>query len=628
MLLSVFLIQWVLALVAFASAKSSSVQSYAPFNVTCPKGPLVRIANGKLSKNETSYINDRLRNTRQPMIDWLEKRANFTDDFNPSKFLSNTSIRMGLAFSGGGYRAMLAGAGEFSALDNRTVNSTDNHMMGGLVQAATYLAGLSGGNWLVNSIVLNNFTTIQNLQGDKDIWDLDHSIFNPGGVNIFKTGSYWHDLVDAVKDKEKAGFNTSLTDLWGRALSYQFINLTDGGPGLDFSDVRNYDAFKHREMPFPIVVSDGRAPHTLIISLNSTVFEFSPFEMGSWDPALNAFTDVKYLGTSVNDGKPNTTHCVNGFDNAGFVLGTSSTLFNQFLLQLNSTGLEGIVYDFAHDILTDLGEDYDDIAIYEPNPFANISSVNTSIRHAPWLDLVDGGEDLQNIPLTPLIQPARDVDVILAFDNSADTEYNWPNGTSMVATYERQFSPAVANSTIFPYVPDTNTFINEGLTKRPTFFGCYRNNLTSLFNESQPSSDHHYPPLIVYIANYAHSFYSNTSTFKMEYDTKEVAGMIENGYNVVTQQNGTIDADWPTCVGCAIVQRERERRGLEPTDQCKQCFDTYCWDGTVNNDKVNTSSGSNYAPTLGTSSKSNGSPVTVANFALIAALGFASSCFF
>lgn len=41
------------------------------------------------------------------------------------------------------------------------------------------------------------------------------------------------------------------------------------------------------------------------------------------------------------------------------------------------------------------------------------------------LTLVDGGENGENIPLHPLIQPARELDVIFAIDSSADTDYNW-----------------------------------------------------------------------------------------------------------------------------------------------------------------------------------------------------------
>ena len=34
------------------------------------------------------------------------------------------------------------------------------------------------------------------------------------------------------------------------------------------------------------------------------------------------------------------------------------------------------------------------------------------------------------------------------------------------------------------------------------------------------------------------------------------------------------------CVGCAIIRRAR-RQGIEQTEQCKRCFENYCWDGTI-----------------------------------------------
>jgi hypothetical protein len=46
--------------------------------------------------------------------------------------------------------------------------------------------------------------------------------------------------------------------------------------------------------------------------------------MGSYDPMLSAFTPTKYLGTI------NSSSCVTGYDQAAFVFGTSSELFNQF----------------------------------------------------------------------------------------------------------------------------------------------------------------------------------------------------------------------------------------------------------------------------------------------------------
>jgi lysophospholipase len=593
----------------------SPTNGYAPGDIDCPsESSFLRVASG-ISTNESNWITNRHQATKQPLIDWLN-RANLTD-FDAEQFLSNiTSIPIGLAYSGGGYRAMLAGAGQFAALDDRTPNSTNANQLGGLVQAATYLAGLSGGNWLVGSIVLNNFTTIPDLQGSSNIWDLEHSLIDPDGANIFSDASFWDDIVDDIDSKRDAGFNISFTDIWGRGLSHQFINLTNGGPALTFDDIRNYPAFLNYSMPFPIHVADSRAPGTTVISANSTIFEFNPFELGSWDPELYTFTDIKYLGTQVNDGKNNGT-CVAGFDNAGFVLGTSSSLFNQFILQLNSTGVEGILKDLAEDILTDLGNDNDDIAIYDPNPFANSSfTMSTVMDTAPYLTLVDGGEDNQNVPLHPLIQPARNVDIVLAFDNSADTDNNWPAGLSLIATYERQFNPA-GNNTIFPYVPDNQTFLNLGLTEKPTFFGCHASNFTSLFEQLDvPQDDQHIPPLIVYIANSPHSYLSNTSTFQLSYSQSEVAGMIQNGYETATQNNGTTDPEWPACLACAIIQRESERQNLTQSQQCQQCFSRYCWNGTIAAGNVSeaTLNPSTSIKSLGLSLSSSTTAVAVAVF--------------
>lgn len=556
--------------------------SYAPSHIQCPSNAnFLTSARQGLAENEADWVQERHKVTDPKLVEFLKRMS--LKDFDPETFLSNSSLNIGLAFSGGGYRAMLSGAGQLAALDERTINSTNPGHLGGLLQASTYLAGLSGGNWLVNSIALNNFTSVQDLQGDKDLWDLSASIFNPGGINIFSTASYYDDLTDDVEDKKHAGFNISLTDIWGRALSQQFIGLKDGGPALEFSDIRNFDAFKNHSMPLPVVVSVGRAPGTKVLSTNSTVFEFTPFHLGSWDPTIYHFSDLQFVGSNVSNGVPvNKTACVTGFDNGGFVLGTSSSLFNQFLLRLNSTGVSGVLYKLAHNILENLDEDSNDIAIYSPNPFKG-APVNTSISKTDYLDLVDGGEDKQNVPLYPLQQQARSVDVIFAFDNSADTAYSWPNGNSIGATYNRQFGQQ-GNHSIFPSVPDNTTFVNLGLNTRPVFFGCYASNFTTLRKEVGASQDD-IPPLIVWNSNYPYTYYSNTSTFKMSYKTSELGSMIENGYSVATRGNSTDDAEWGACVGCAIIQRERERRGLQPTDQCRSCFNRYCWNGTLNTTK-------------------------------------------
>ena len=268
--------------------------------------------------------------------------------------------------------------------------------------------------------------------------------------------------------------------------------------------------------------------------------------------------------------------CVRGFDNVGYVMGTSSSLFNTFILNVDQSSIPQLAKNFISDMLGHFSESDNDIAQYQPNPFYGYHKQTSRVYEEPALSLVDGGEDLENIPLHPLIQPFRHVDVIFAVDSSADTNNYWPNGTSLVASYERSLngtSPTggnLANGTSFPAVPDQKTFVNLGLNTRPTFFGC---------NSSNTSSP---TPLIVYIPSSPYTYQSNISTFDPSYNTSQRDLIVENGYNVATMGNGTVNSTWPMCVGCAILQRSLERTETAMPQACTQCFAEFCWDGTVN----------------------------------------------
>ena len=542
---------------------------YAPGIVSCPTGSLVRNAT-TISQAEQDWVAERHERTDRAVKEFLNRAA--LVDFDVASFMDGYSPNIGLAFSGGGYRAMLNGAGVFKAFDSRTPGSVRPTHMGGLVQAATYIAGLSGGSWMLGSIVVNNFTTVQSLQDSEDLWDLDSSILAPeGSLQILDTAQYYRDLHDEVQSKEDAGYEVTMTDYWARALARQFI-AGDGGPAVTYSSIAKTDTFKNFEMPFPIIVADGRHPGEIIISTNATVFEFNPLEMGSFDPTLFAFTKMEYIGSNLTNGVPDDPdRCTKGFDNAGFLMGTSSSLFNIALIQLDASGLTGILRDFAEGVLNGLSETDSDIADYSPNPFYKVNPRINPSANERQLTLVDGGLDGQNVPLHPLIQSARKLDIVFAVDSSADT-VNWPNGTSLVATYARSLS-AMQNRTRFPPIPDQNTFVNLKLNTRPTFFGCNASNITAQGD---------LPPLIVYLPNHPYSFMSNVSTFEMEYEREVRDAIIENGYNVATMANGTIDSEWSACAACAIVRRGEERRRMNQTDQCRRCFERYCWDGTRN----------------------------------------------
>ncbi|KAL3473584.1 lysophospholipase catalytic domain-containing protein [Aspergillus californicus] len=560
-------------------ALPNAPDGYTPDNVSCPSNrPEIRLAT-ELSSNETSWLDTRRGKTQSALRDFFGHVSvgNFDAVGYLDRVASNSSNlpNVGIAVSGGGWRALMNGAGAIKAFDSRTDNSTAEGQLGGLLQSATYLAGLSGGGWLVGSIYVNNFTTISSLQTTEagSVWQFQNSILegpDEGGLQILDSAGYYRDIYDSVNGKSDAGFETSLTDYWARSLSYQMINASDGGLDYTWSSIALTNDFQEANMPMPILVADGRFPGELVIGGNATVYEFNPWEFGSFDPTVFGFAPLEYLGSRfVNGSIPSNDTCVRGFDNAGYVMGTSSSLFNQFFLQLNDTGLPDFLIEVIGDVLGDIGADDNDIAVYSPNPFYGWLPEYSAYSHEQNLDVVDGGEDLQNIPLHPLLQPNRHVDVIFAVDSSADTDHNWPNGTALVATYERSLnSSGIGNGTEFPAVPDQNTFVNKGLNSRPTFFGCNSTNTTA--------------PLVVYLPNSPYSFLSNFSTFTLTYSEDERDNSIQNGYDVVTMGNSTQDSDWSACVGCAILSRSFDRTNEQVPDICTQCFDRYCWDGTTN----------------------------------------------
>lgn len=511
-------------------------------------------------------------------ITGLDTNAYIDNNANNATALPN----IGVACSGGGYRALMNGAGALAAFDSRTPNSTSVGHLGGLLQSTTYLSGLSGGGWLVGSLFTNNFTSVQSIiDTNPDIsgslWQFENSIFvgpATGRIQLLSSAQYYDDLYDTVSAKAEAGFNTSITDYWGRGLSYQLVNASEGGPGHTFSSIADDELFSSANAPMPILVADGRAPGEILISDNTTVYEFNPWELGSFDPTVYGFAPLRYVGSNFSQGLlPDNETCVRGFDNVGYVMGTSSTLFNQFLLQINNTGAPDVLKSVLEDVLRNIGQDNNDIADWYPNPFYQYHPETNLNAQTKRLTLVDGGEDLQNIPLHPLIQPLRAVDVIFAIDSSADTlepGAGWPNGTALVATYQRSLNAAQQNGTAFPTIPDQNTFVNLGLNNRPTFFGCDTANLTG------PA------PIVVYIPNAPYIYNSNVSTFTPSYNLSERNAIISNGYHVATMGNASRDAMWPTCVGCAILSRSLDRTSTPVPEVCRQCFQTYCWNGTMN----------------------------------------------
>ena len=438
---------------------------YTPTQVDCPdQKPVIRDAKD-LSQQETNWLKLRSQQSIPAMKDLLGRLK--IDSFDVDSYFSanaNNLPNIAIAASGGGYRALLNGAGAIKAFDSREPGGTDPGSLGGLLQASTYVSGLSGGGWLVSTIFMNNFTTISALQNDARVWHFENSILegpqHTGIAGSFDVAKYWKEVHKKVEAKKDAGFKTSITDYWGLTLAQQLINDTDGGPSYTWASIGEDANFANGNYPMPLLTTDERAPGTLAVPGTTPIYEINPFEFGTWDSTTHAFAPVKYVGTAFDNGAvPDGTKCVAGYVFPSFHymtqpytdgcerfvglygMATSSSLFNQFLLHVDSeTQYPKAIRDIVKDILTDVSNDEFDIANWQPNPFAGYqgdSALGASTDNAASQDLTmcDGGEDAQNVPFHPLLQNNRKIDTIFAVDSTADSN-NWPIGSTLVSSTE------------------------------------------------------------------------------------------------------------------------------------------------------------------------------------------------
>lgn len=248
------------------SGTTAIAQAYTPQSAFCPTNfTLVRNAseinaNGtttqSLSADEAAYIASRESGPIPPAWEaYLANVLNVSDNANISSSLPtyvssilNGSVgtypRLGIANSGGGYRAASYGAGVLNALDGRNESSVAIGT-GGLLQAASYHAGLSGGAWLLTSAMQAGLPTMQevafgipnassNPEGFGG-WNAQMDIVAPS-IDIVEDIIYYDDIFQEISGKFDAGFPLTITDAWARLLARHFLNGTFSSNFFDECD--------------------------------------------------------------------------------------------------------------------------------------------------------------------------------------------------------------------------------------------------------------------------------------------------------------------------------------------------------------------------------------------------------
>lgn len=228
--------------------------------------------------------------------------------------------------SGGGYRAMLNGAGNIKAMDARESAFTS----AGLLQLATYWAGLSGGNWIEGSLYYHGWPLIDKW---KDMIRISDNqllpIFGDGGLSGQARVEENYQLMVEYCDKLAAnGFPVTLTEYWGLTVVYAIMNLTNQALELQMADLLKQYPMSEYAAPYPI--------HTTLQVLNDTSnyeisnpFEWTPHALGSYMANISAMADVSLAGTYYDKGAPvnESGSCASHYGTLWFAMATSSSAF-------------------------------------------------------------------------------------------------------------------------------------------------------------------------------------------------------------------------------------------------------------------------------------------------------------
>jgi phospholipase A2 len=366
--------------------------------------------------------------------------------------------------SGGGLRALVAGTGSLLA------SSED-----GLFDCATYTAGVSGSCWL--QVLFHSSLGGRRL--DKIVDHLKarigvHIAYPPvalAALNSAPTNKFLlSGFVEKLKGDPEADFG--LVDVYGLLLAARLL-VPKGEVGVDDRDLKisnQQDYLKNGEHPMPIYTavrheipiieeSSGLEKATDSPSQETKAkakkeawfqwFEISPYEM--FCEEFGAGIPTWAIGRKFENGKDLAQ------DEGGFrvpelrlplMLGIFGSAFcatlSHYYKEVRPL-VKGLVgFGGIDDMIEGRNEDLSKVHPILPASIPNFAykmddklpkTAPESIYKNTHLQLMDAGMS-NNLPIYPLLRPGRDVDILIAFDASADIKTeNW---LSVADGYARQ----------------------------------------------------------------------------------------------------------------------------------------------------------------------------------------------
>ena len=407
-----------------------------------------------LCAEEYDFIRKRKRFTRKALARYLGLRESEIDPRDVPT--------IAICGSGGGLRALVSGAA--SCLSAQEA---------GLLDCATYTAGVSGSCWLQ---ALYN-STIGGQRHDRVINHLKmrigtHIAYPPGFLKLLTrlpTNKYiLAGTVERLKGDPKAGFG--IVDAYGLLLGMRLMvpkdELDVHSNDLKLSQQRKYvgsganplpiyTAVRH-EIPIDKKIKDEQQADSYIAKAKEKAkeeawfqwFEFTPYEL--FCEELSAGIPSWSIGRHFKDGKtiPEKTGLGLPELRMPFLMGMFGSAFCATLSHYYNEirpvvqGLAG--FEALDNTLQENNDELIKTHLIDGGTIPNYTlgleqrlprTTPQSIFKDRYINLMDAGMS-NNLPIYPLLRQGRDVDIIVCFDASADIKQD--NWLSVVDGYAKQ----------------------------------------------------------------------------------------------------------------------------------------------------------------------------------------------
>ncbi|KAF1811811.1 FabD/lysophospholipase-like protein [Eremomyces bilateralis CBS 781.70] len=395
----------------------------------------VRISD-TLCEEERAFVKKRKMATRRALAGYL--------DMNEAEIHLDDVPTIAICGSGGGLRALVAGSSSYLCTKEA-----------GLFDCATYTAGVSGSCWL-QALYYSSLTgqshrkLINHLKRRLGV----HIAFPPSAMSLLTSAPTDKYLLSGLLEKTRGmpDADFGIVDVYGLLLAARLM-VPKGELGVDALDMKVSSQKRFLESgdhPMPIytcvrheIPAVDMDSHTASAeqALKETWFqwfEMTPYEF--WCEELGAGIPMWALGRSFHDGASQKRD--NGLYlpevRLSTLLGIWGSAFcaslSHYYKEVRPLFKGATGFGRLDHILAEKDGDLIKVHPIEPAAVPNFVDgfkdalprhVPDSLVESPQLQLMDAGMS-NNLPVYPLLRPGRDVDILIAFDASADVRTdNW-----------------------------------------------------------------------------------------------------------------------------------------------------------------------------------------------------------